>query len=48
MFDEFGIFLLEVIFVVVDLEIIGGSFFGVYIIEVGVVKIRGGEVLGEF
>lgn len=47
-FDEFGILFVDVIFVVVDLEIIGGFLVDCGIIEVGVVKVRGGEVFVEF
>ncbi len=46
--DELGTPLAEVTFVVVDLETTGGSPMGSRITEVGAVKIRGGEVLGEF
>jgi len=46
--DELGTPLSEVTFVVVDLETTGGSPSGAHITEVGAVKIRGGEVLGEF
>jgi len=46
--DELGTPLAEVTFVVVDLETTGGSPAGAHITEVGAVKIRGGEVLGEF
>ena len=46
--DELGTPLAEVTFVVVDLETTGGSPTGAHITEVGAVKIRGGEVLGEF
>jgi len=37
MFDEFGMLLVEVDFVVVDFEIIGGFVIVVVIIEIGVV-----------
>ena len=47
-FDELGTPLREVTFVVVDLETTGGSPSLCAITEVGAVKIRGGEVLGEF
>src|SRR5580765_3589744 len=48
-FDELGTPLREVTFVVVDLETTGGSASGgSSITEIGAVKIRGGEVLGEF
>ena len=46
--DELGTPLAEVTFVVVDLETTGGSPAGSRITEIGAVKIRGGEVLGEF
>jgi DNA polymerase-3 subunit epsilon len=46
--DELGTVLSEVTFVVVDLETTGGSPAGAHITEVGAVKIRGGQVLGEF
>jgi len=46
--DELGTPLSEVTFVVVDLETTGGSPLGAHITEVGAVKIRGGEVIGEF
>jgi len=47
-FDELGIPLSEVSFVVVDLETTGGSPNQCEITEIGAVKVRGGEVLGEF
>ena len=47
-FDELGVPLSEVTFVVVDLETTGGSPTQCEITEVGAVKVRGGEVLGEF
>ena len=47
-FDELGEPLREVTFVVVDLETTGGSSLTEAITEVGAVKVRGGEVLGEF
>lgn len=48
-FDELGTPLPEVTFCVVDLETTGGSpQAGAGITEVGAVKVRGGEVLGEF
>jgi len=47
-FDELGTPLREVTFVVVDLETTGGSPAGARITEIGAVKVRGGEVLGEF
>ncbi|HET7304275.1 MAG TPA: DEDD exonuclease domain-containing protein [Segeticoccus sp.] len=46
--DELGTPLPEVTFVVVDLETTGGSPAGAHITEVGAVKVRAGEVLGEF
>lgn len=48
-FDELGRPLREVTFCVVDLETTGGSAqAGSMITEVGAVKVRGGQVLGEF
>src|SRR5436190_10681069 len=48
-FDELGTPLRDVTFVVVDLETTGGSAAdGCSITEVGAVKVRQGEVLGEF
>jgi DNA polymerase-3 subunit epsilon len=47
-FDELGRPLREVTFVVVDLETTGGSASACDITEIGAVKVRGGEVLGEF
>ncbi len=47
-FDELGEPLREVTFVVVDLETTGGSSATCEITEIGAVKVRGGEVLGEF
>ncbi len=48
-FDELGRPLRDVTFCVVDLETTGGSAAGgAMITEVGAVKVRGGEVLGEF
>ena len=46
--DELGTPLREVTFVVVDLETTGGSPKDSGITEIGAVKVRGGEVLGEF
>jgi len=46
-FDELGTPLREVTFVVLDLETTGGSARTDAVTEVGAVKIRGGEVLGE-
>lgn len=48
-FDEIGRLLRDVTFCVVDLETTGGSpGGGDMITEIGAVKVRGGEVLGEF
>lgn len=47
-FDELGTPLREVTFCVVDLETTGGVPGSSSITEVGAVKVRGGEVLGEF
>src|SRR3954464_8313124 len=48
-FDQLGRPLRDVTFCVVDLETTGGSAAGGSMItEVGAVKVRGGEVLGEF
>lgn len=46
--DELGTPLSEVTFVVVDLETTGGSPEGCGITEIGAVKVRGGQLLGEF
>jgi DNA polymerase-3 subunit epsilon len=46
--DDVGTPLSEVTFVVVDLETTGGSPATAGITEIGAVKVRGGEVLGEF
>lgn len=46
--DDLGTPLSEVTFVVVDLETTGGSPDTCGITEIGAVKVRGGEVLGEF
>ena len=46
--DEVGQPLAETTFVVVDLETTGGSPASCAITEIGAVKVRGGEVLGEF
>jgi DNA polymerase III subunit epsilon len=46
-FDDLGTALHEVTFVVVDLETTGGSPVECGITEVGAVKVRGGEVVGE-
>ncbi|WP_109472990.1 DEDD exonuclease domain-containing protein [Ornithinimicrobium cavernae] len=47
-FDDLGIALSDVTFVVVDLETTGGSPADCGITEIGAVKVRGGEVIGEF
>ncbi|MGH3468762.1 MAG: exonuclease domain-containing protein, partial [Thermocrispum sp.] len=47
-FDELGTPLRDVTFVVVDLETTGGSSGADTITEIGAVKVRGGEVVGEF
>ncbi len=47
-FDELEDPLREVTFVVLDLETTGGSWAAEEITEIGAVKVRGGEVLGEF
>ncbi len=47
-FDDLGPGLQHVTFVVVDLETDGGSPEGAGITEIGAVKVRGGEVVGEF
>ena len=46
--DDIGTPLSDVTFVVVDLETTGGSPNGAAITEIGAVKVRGGQVLGEF
>ncbi|HET9779757.1 MAG TPA: exonuclease domain-containing protein, partial [Propionibacteriaceae bacterium] len=46
-FDDLGTHLSEVTFCVVDLETTGAAETDM-ITEVGAVKVRGGEVLGEF
>lgn len=46
--DELGTPLRETTFVVVDLETTGGSHKDCAITEIGAVKVRAGEVLGEF
>jgi DNA polymerase-3 subunit epsilon len=46
--DDLGTPLSEVTFVVVDLETTGGNSAESRITEIGAVKVRGGEVLGEF
>ena len=47
-FDDLGTALAGVTFVVVDLETTGGSPAESHITEIGAVRVRGGEVLGEF
>lgn len=47
-FDDIGTPLQQVTFVVVDLETTGGLTAGAAITEFGAVKVRGGQVLGEF
>src|SRR3954452_7704439 len=48
-FDELGRPLRDITFTVVDLETTGGSpHDGCMVTEIGAVKVRGGEVLGEF
>ncbi|MFB9902448.1 DEDD exonuclease domain-containing protein [Allokutzneria oryzae] len=47
-FDELGTPLRETTFVVVDLETTGGSAAEDAVTEIGAVKVRGGEVIGEF
>jgi DNA polymerase-3 subunit epsilon len=47
-FSDLGVALAEVEFVVVDLETTGGSPKDSRITEIGAVRVRGGEVLGEF
>ncbi len=47
-FDDMGPALHEVTFVVVDLETDGGSPQGAGITEIGAVKVRAGQVVGEF
>ena len=47
-FNDLGTPLAEATFVVVDLETTGGSPSDAGITEIGAVKVRGGEVLGEF
>lgn len=46
--DDIGTPLAEVTFVVVDLETTGGSAAACEITEIGAVKVRAGQVLGEF
>jgi len=47
-FDELGRALIDTTFVVVDLETTGGSHSSDAMTEIGAVKIRGGEIIGEF
>jgi DNA polymerase-3 subunit epsilon len=47
-FDELGVPLRDVTFVVVDLETTGGSPATCGITEIGAVKVKGGEILGTF
>lgn len=47
-FDELGRNLIDTTFVVLDLETTGGSPKDCAITEIGAVKVRGGEVIGEF
>lgn len=47
-FDDIGRALIDTTFVVVDLETTGGSHNSSFITEIGAVKIRGGEIIGEF
>jgi DNA polymerase-3 subunit epsilon len=47
-FSELGTALVDTTFVVVDLETTGGSPIDSQITEIGAVKVRGGDVLGEF
>jgi len=47
-FEDLGTPLAETTFVIVDLETTGGSPLTCAITEVGAVKVRGGELLGEF
>jgi DNA polymerase-3 subunit epsilon len=47
-FDELGVPLSQVSFVVVDLETTGGSPVASAITEIGAVKVLGGELVGEF
>ena len=46
--DDLGVPLSDVTFVVVDLETTGGRPVDAAITEIGAVKVRGGDVLGEF
>src|ERR1700710_890856 len=47
-FDDLGRLLSDITFVVVDLETTGGSPNQCSITEIGAVKVRGGEILGQF
>ena len=47
-FDDLGTALVDTEFCVFDLETTGGSPESSRITEIGAVKVRGGEVLGEF
>lgn len=47
-FDDLGRNLIDTTFVVIDLETTGGSPADSAITEIGAVKVRGGEVIGEF
>ena len=47
-FDDLGRNLIDTTFVVVDLETTGGSPKDCAITEIGAVKVKGGEVIGEF
>ena len=47
-FDDLGTPLVDITFVVVDLETTGGSAALCQITEIGAVKVRGGQVIGEF
>ncbi|MBM3722510.1 MAG: DEDD exonuclease domain-containing protein [Actinobacteria bacterium] len=47
-FDDLGRNLIDTTFVVLDLETTGGSPRDCAITEIGAVKVRGGEVIGEF
>ena len=47
-FDDLGLPLSAITFVVVDLETTGGSAASSAITEIGAVRVRGGEVLGSF
>ena len=47
-FDEISPSLYETTFVVVDLETTGGSHSNAAITEIGAVKVRAGEIIGEF